>query len=177
MASINIENFYETSLLSSYKGTIFDIDFNPKQRYSNIELFFADLRPQLYLNLIECLEQPNQPMSGLRVFMSVDFEHNETGVRSHDYKVITSAGRPISEASKVEAVICQAQADIIYILSRWIADFPFVMTSVLSANLHIVSYGDTYISPHLDLGIVRRHARFGPKFRYAIVDKKMMGIL
>ncbi len=59
MADIDIEfsldGFHVTSLISDYKGSLYDIDFLPKEKHTDLYKFLAELRMYLHINLIECL--------------------------------------------------------------------------------------------------------------------------
>ena len=169
----NIENlslFHETALISAYPGTLFDISFYPKEKYTDLSKFLGDLRTQVYVNLIEC--QSKTP--AIRVFFSIDIQHDNYVA---DYKSITSKGR-CTVTSDVEALMEHLYTGINTTLSKWIADFAyFDITSVLSANLHIVADSDKYGTTRFDLSIVRRNYRFGPKLRHSLIDKWMIGTI
>ncbi len=41
---INFDDFHVTSLISDYNGTLYDIEFKPKEKYTDLNKFIGDLR-------------------------------------------------------------------------------------------------------------------------------------
>ena len=51
---INFDGFIVTHLISDYSGTLYDIDCNPREKYTDLYKFLAELRMHLHITLIEC---------------------------------------------------------------------------------------------------------------------------
>ena len=170
---INLEGFHVNHLISSYSGTLYDIDFHPKEKYSDLDKFFADVRVHLHLSIVECLSQT----PAMKVFLSFDLEHNDEG-KYHRFETLNSKGRCISADESVDGVLDSLFNDVKASYSGWTSSRPqLVLTSVLAANLHIVGETAKYPMWAFDYGIVMHHRRFGPKLRHALVDIGSMCML
>ena len=67
---ISLDGFHVTYLISDYKGSLYDIDFHLKEKYTNLYKFLAEIRMYLHLNFVECLCKT----PALRVFFAIGTE-------------------------------------------------------------------------------------------------------
>ena len=163
---INFDGFIVSHLISDYSGTLYDIDFNPKERYTDLYKFLAELRMHLHITLLEC--QYKTP--ALRVFFSVGIQSGMESVPLFlMYETITSRGRCINELSEVEEVMEQLLLDVIKSYADYKKHQPQLKINILEANIHIVAVTDDYLKwGGNSVLVVGRNRRFGHKFRAAL---------
>ena len=162
---INFDGFIVTHLISDYSGTLYDIDFNPKEKYTDLYKFLAELRMHLHITLIEC--QYKTP--ALRVFFSIAIESGLQSVHFLMYETITSRGRCINEVSEVEEVMEQLLLDVIKSYADYKKHLPQLKINILEANIHIVAVTDNYLKwGENSVEVIGRNRRFGHKFRAAL---------
>ena len=163
---LNLDGFHATYLNSDYKGTLYDIEFNPKEKYTNLYKFLAEIRMYLHINLVECLCKT----PALRVFFSVDLESGLDCHPATKFETVNTPARCIYEAGDVDDIVEQLFTDVIKSYSGWKQHLPQLkINSVLAANLHIVAATDNNAKwAAISLEIVQRNTRFGHKFRAAL---------
>ena len=163
---INFDGIIVTHLISDYSGTLYDIDFNPREKYTDLYKFLVELRMHLHITLLEC--QYKTP--ALRVFFSVGIESGMESVPLFlKYEKITSRGRCINELSEVEEVMEQLLLDVIKSYADYKKHLPQLKINILEANIHIVSVTDNYRKwGSNSLEVIGRNGRFGHKFRAAL---------
>ena len=162
---INFDGFHETHLISDYSGTLYDIDFHPREKYTNLFKFLVELRMHLHITLVECLYKT----PALRIFFSVAFESTMDSVTFLRYETINSRGRCINEAGEVEEVMEQLFLDVIKCFSDYKKHLPQLKFNILEANIHVVAATDNYLNwGGNSLQVIGRNHRFGHKFRAAL---------
>ena len=162
---INFDGFHVTHLISDYSGTLYDIDFNPKERYTDIQKFLVELRMHLHITLVECLYK----IPALRVFFSIAIESGMDTAPFLMYETVNSRGRCITEDGEVEDVIEQLFLDVIKCFADYKNHIPQLKINILLANIHIVAVTDNYLNlGPKSLQIVGCNRRFGHKFRAAL---------
>ena len=172
--NFSLDGFHVTYLTSDYKGTLYDIDFLPKEKHTDLYKFLAELRMYLHINLIECLCQT----PALRVFFSVDLE---SGLDCHPaikFETVNTPAHGIYQADDVEETVERLFIDVIKSYSEWKQHLPQLkINSILAANMHIVAATDHYATYLIkSLEIVQRNTRFGHKFRAALASKNCRGM-
>ena len=164
---ISLDGFHVNHLISSFSGTLFDIDFHPTEKYTDLDKFFADVHIHLHLSIADSLSET----TSMKVFLSFDLEHNDEG-KYHRYETLTSKGRSISADESVDGLLDTLFSDVKSSYTAWASRLPqLLLTSVIAGNLHIVGDSAKYPMWQFDYGIVMHHSRFGPKLRHALVDK------
>ena len=162
---ISFDGFQVTHLISDYAGTLYDIDFNPKERYTDIYKFLVELRMHLHITLIECLYKT----PALRVFFSIAIESGMHTVPFLMYETVISRGRCITEEREVEDVMDQLLLDVIKSFSNYKKHLPQLKFNILEANIHIVAVTVNYVKWGADsVDVIGRNRRFGHKFRAAL---------
>ncbi len=162
---INFDGFIVTHLISDYSGTLYDIDFNPREKYTDLYKFLAELRMHLHITLIEC--QYKTP--ALRAFFSIAIETGLDSVRFLMYETINSRGRCINEAGEIEDVMEQLLLDVVKSYADNKKHVPQLKINILEANIHIVSVTDNYLKWGANsVDVIGRNRRFGHKFRAAL---------
>jgi len=171
---LNLDGFHVTSLISDYKGTLYDIEFNPKEKYTDLYKFLAELRMHAHINLIECLCKT----PALRVFFSVDLESGLDCHPATKFETVNTPAHWIYQADDVEETVERLFTDVITSYSGWKQHLPQLkINSILAANLHIVAATDLYANFLIkSLEIVQRNTRFGHKFRAALATKNCRGM-
>ncbi len=162
---INFDVFHVTHLISDYTGTLYDIDFNPKEKYTDLLKFLGELRMHLHITLVECLYKT----PALRVFFSIAIESGMDSVPFLNYETINSRGRCINDSGEVEDVMDQLLLDVIKCFADYKKHIPQLKINILEANIHIVAVTDNYLNwSQNTIEIVGRNRKFGHKFRSAL---------
>ena len=165
---INFDGFIVTHLISDYSGTLYDIDFNSREKYTDLFKFLVELRMHLHITLVECLYKT----PALRVFFSIATESGIESVPFLKYETINSRGRCINEAAEVEDVMEQLFIDVIKCYADYKKHVPQLKITILEANIHIVSVTDNYRKLDSNSNeIIGRNRRFGHKFRAAMATR------
>ena len=171
---LNLDGFHVTSLISDYKGTLYDIEFNPKEKYTDLYKFLAELRMHVHINLIECLCKT----PALRVFFSVDLESGLDCHPATKFETVNTPARYIYEACDVEEIVERLFNDVVKSYYGWKQHLPQLkINSILAANMHIVAATDHYAMFIIkSLEIVQRNTRFGHKFRAELASRNCRGM-
>ena len=162
---INFDGFHVTHLISDYSGTLYDTNFNPKEKFTDLYKFLVKIRMYLHITIVEWLYTTH----ALRVFFSIEFESTKDSVPFLKYQTINSRGRCINEEGEVEELLEQLFQEVIKSFSKYKKDLPQLIFNFLEANIHVVAVTDNYIKWGANsLEVIGRNNRFGHKFRTAL---------
>ena len=130
---INLDGFSVNRLIGNCSGTLYEIAFQPKEQYTDLNKFFAAAHIHLYLSLVESLSET----AAMKVCLSFDIERGTLG-KDHCTETPRSKCRRIYDDSCVDGVLDALINDVKRAYARRITSRA-ELTSMIAAKLHIVA--------------------------------------